>query len=389
MSIDVYVTSEIQKQSLSHIWRTSIQESVNGDEKRSALFTWPRISLDNKLCFVSYAERSFIRAALSYSLSGIWGFPFVHDKTVLTSEASSGQKVLTVAETDYRHFYDGRGCILVYSSNWEDYEFATIDTVDSATQITLKDNLSDTWIAGTKVYPIFEYRIAQSQEVQVTIRHLNYLKILASESFEDTRSFSYSLPSSDADTYKGLDVFLTRPLYPLTEPYRHPFTTLAFLGKGKIFDSYDRTRPGLSGSFIIVSKSNVQDVLNFFDSKRGRFQTFYMPSWDNDIVASAAIDSADQIVNVNFLYLPSSELVGRHLYIRFPGGSYVCKEITARPSTTSITLDSAIGTSVSAANLSKMLISYLYEVRFDIDEILVSYISDDIARIKLKFKVVW
>jgi len=389
MSIDIYVTSKIQKQSLSHVWKTSIQETIQGKEKRSALFTWPRIHLDNELRFISSVERNFLRAALFQGLHGIWGFPFVHDKTVLTSEALLGQDVLSVAETDYRHFYNGRGCILVSSSNWRVYEFVLIDTVDSSTQITVQTNLENTWPVGTKVYPFFEYSIDPSQEIDVNFRQLNFLDVLASESFEDARSFSYSLPSSGADTYKGLDLFLTRPMYPLRETYQHPFELLQFLGKGIRFSNYDKTRFSFSESFRIVSRSDIQDFLNFFDSKRGRFQSFYAPSWDNDIVSTTAIDSLDTILVVEHLYLSSLSLVGRHLYIRFEDGSYACREIVARPSSTSITLDSAIGTSVSEANLSKILICFLNEVRFDADEILIDYIADEIADIKLNFRVIW
>lgn len=389
MSIDVYVTPKIYKQSLVHSWMTSIQENIHGGEKRSSLVTWPRIKLNSDLTLISTAERRFIRASLYQSIHKIWGFPFVHDKTLLTSQAANGQMVLTVAETSYRHFYNGRGCILINPSNWELYEYGTINTVDSATQITLADNLISSWPIGTYVYPMYEYRIEEVQEVNVSIKQLNYITLAATESMEDLRSFSYSIPSSGAPTYNGLDLFLIAFQYPTTESYRHPFEHLVFFGKDFISSVYDKTRFAFDLDFIIISRSDIWDLLKFFDSKRGRFQTFYMPSRNNDIVPTAAIAADAVTLTVETLYLSSVEIVGRHLWIRLPNQSYVCREVTAVPTSTTITISSSIGTTISQANLSKMLICFLNKVRFNVDEILLEYTADSIAKTKLRFRVVW
>ena len=389
MSIDIYVTSKIQKQSLIHSWRTSIQDIIQGKEKRSALLTWPRIKLDNELRLIAASERNYIRSSLYQNVYGIWGFPFVHDKTLLTSEAAAGQKVLTVGETSYRHFYDGRGCILVDPSDWKSYEYGVIDTVDSATQITMAVNLTQTWPINTCVYPIYEYRISETQEVDARFRQLNFARMSATETFESSRSFSYSVPSSGAPTYNGLDLFLTKPLYPITEEYNQPFDLLTFLGLKYASSLYDKAKFAFKTDFTVVSRADIWAFLEFFDSKQGRYQTFYMPSWNDDIIPTAAIGAADTTLTVEQIYLTDAEITGRHLYIRLPDGSYVCREITDLLSPTSIQIDSSIGTAVSAANLSKMLLSFLYKVRFNVDEILFEYVSDEIANTKLHFKQVF
>ena len=389
MSISVYVTPKIYKQKLIHSWRTSIQETIRGGEKRSSLVTWPRIKLSSDLTLISTAERRFIRAVLYQNIHNPWGFPFVHDKALLTSQADGGQTLLTLDETLYRHFYDGRGCILVSPSNWELYEFGVIETVDSATQITLGNNLIGNWPVGTYVYPMYEYRISDIQEIDAQIKQLNYITLSATESMEDLRSFSYSIPSSGAPIYNSLDLFLNTAQYPIMESYNHPFDQLLFPGKGFVGSVYDKTRFTFSTDFIVVSRSDIWNLLRFFDSKRGRFQTFYMPSWNNDIVPTSAITADAVTLTVENLYLTSDEFIGRHLYIRLPDQSYVCREIIVVPSSTTITLSSSIGTAISETNLSKMLISFLNEVRFDVDEILLEYTADLIAKTKLRFKVVW
>lgn len=388
MSVSTYVTSTIQKQSVSHRWQTHIQETIQGYEKRSALLTWPRVGLDNELRFITSTERNFIRSSLHQNLHNTWAFPFVHDQTKLTSQASSGQKILTLESTSDRHFYNGRTSIIVNPSNWKSYEFCTIDTVDTATQITLLSNLSSTWAVNSKVYPCYEYRIGEAQDLETVFRQLNTLNILATECFEDLRSFSYTLPSSGAAVYNGLDLFLTKPLYPITETFAHPYTELSFLGLGYAATSYTQTRTALEFEFIITPRSAIWDVLNFFDSKRGRFQSFYIPSWNDDIIPTAAIGSASTTITVEQIYLTSAEIVGRYLYIRLPDGSYVCRSVTGLATSTSLQISSGIGTAVSQSNLSKMLICFLPKVRFNADEIMLDFISNDIAKTKLGFQSV-
>jgi hypothetical protein len=385
MSLAVYAVSKIQKQSVSHMWRTSIQADINGGEKRSALFTWPRVNLENEMRFISTSERNFIRSFLYKSLSDTWGVPLVHDMTRLTSQADAGQKILTVGGTDYRHFYEGRQCIIVDKGDWSDYEICTIDTIDSSTQITLTENLANTWSSYSKVYPLYECRIGESQEIDIQFKQYNTLLVPSTETYEDDRDFTYSVPESGADTYNGLDLFLFRSLYPITESFKHSYELMSFLGKNTSFTTYPSTTAGSSGTFRVVSRSEIWSLFKFFDSKMGRFISFYLPTWDSDIVPTAAIDSTDQTITIEESYMDSDDMIGKHVYIRFPDGTYTCREITAFPSITSITLDSAIGKSVSLAQLSRLLICFLYEVRFDTDELLMEYTADEIAETKLSF----
>ena len=382
--MSVYITNQSRKQNLSHIWRTTIQEDIQGGEKRTALYTWPRIHLENQIQFLTDAERRFIRASLFTDLHNVWYFPLVFDKTVLASEASSGQKVLTVEETVYRHFYDGRKCLLLNPSDWESYEYGTIDTVDSSTQITLKDNLADTWGVKTKVFPLYGCRIKPEQEIDLPWSELNLLDILAEENFESVRSFSYTLPSSGAETYNDLDLFLTKPLNRgVKEKYRHPNTLLGFYGMQTPFSTFGDTRMSMSREFIFSTREKIRDFLNFFDSKQGRFGSFYAPTWVENVTPTAAIDSADISLTVEKMYLSSAQLVGRYLYIQFPDKSYTCKEIISPSVGTLITLDSAIGTSVTESDLSNMLISFLYETRFGIDEAKLDFLKLGVAKTTL------
>jgi hypothetical protein len=385
------MTLPMRQQSISHAWKTSIQENINGDEKRTALYTWPRISLDIKLGLSSQAHRRFIRAHFYRNIHNTWGIPVRYDKSLLTSEAASAQAILTMDDTGNRHFYDGRSLLLINPDAWETYEFATITTVDSQTQITLSANLTSTWPVGTLVFPCYECRIRPVQQINVKRRNVNELLIDTEESFETERSFTYSVPSSGAATYDSLDLFVKKPLLPIKEHFKHPFDLHGFLGKQYVQTDYDETRFSFTRSFNFSTRLEIWDMLNFFDSKRGRFQVFYTPTWADDFIVTSAIASADTTLTVEpVVYLSTAEIVNRHLYIQFPDGSYTCRKITGLPTSTTVQLDGAVGSDVAIESVSKMIVCFLYKVHFGSDDIVIDfYPGGSIAKTSITFDSVW
>lgn len=386
----VYLTTEMVDQKISHTWMTKIQETIEGDEKRSALFTWPRIKLINKLSLIENEKQRFIYANLWRNIHNTWNIPIISDRAKLTSTATAAETIINVDETDYRHFYEGRECILISLTDWESYEVVTISGI-SATQITVSGSLSNTWPVDTNIYPIYECRVAEEQTRDSKFYKYNTIEIITKESFESTRDFTYTLPTVDNvvfPTYNSLDLFLYRPLNPIKEKYRHPYTLLEYYGKQLSFSTYGDTRAVLDRTFLCNSKKEIYDLLDFFDAKQGRLETFYTPSWLKDIVIDSEFTDAAELLIVKKLYLTEEELVGRHIYIRFKDGSYVCREIVSSPNELTIIIDSAIGTTVPAEDLPNMVCSFLYEVRFNVDEILLSYLVENIAKTKLGFNII-
>jgi len=388
--MSVYLTPKMQGQRISHTWMTKIQENIQGGEKRSAIFTWPRIKLESKIQFVEDEERRFIHTHLFRDIHNVWSIPIISDETELTVEAASGQKVITVTETDYRHFYDGRDCILIDPDDWESYEAATINTVDSSTQITVDTNLTSTWPIGTLIYPLYDCRIKPEQTITSKFHEVNSINLAATESFESVRSFSYSLPSVDTGifpTYNSLSLFLTKPMNPISEKWRHPFELFGTFGLQTDFINHGDTRGIFSRIFQLSTKKDIYDLFDFFDAQMGRLGTFYTPTWLDDIVINDGFLNTDTTLTIKKRYLTSGEIIGRHIYLQFPDGSYVCREITNSPTDTSIVI-AAPGTTVATANISKMLCCFLHEVRFNVDEMAVDYVKNPIARIKLSFNTI-
>lgn len=371
------ITIAPTKQNLSHRWRTSIQKGIKGTEKRSALLTWPRTSLSNKFILPTYAKYSWMKRNLYKYIHDLWEIPIWYDKTLLSSQSMVGQAELEIDDITGRHFYDGRDCIIINNDSYEKGTILSVGT-DSNPLIILSGNLANTWPAGSFVMPLYKFRIQAMQEIKgIQENPVQTISFDAVEEFESLRSFSYSLPSSDLDTYLGHDLLLIPPRHAIVSWSSHPYDLLQFMGIGHEISHYDETELGLQLSYILTNRESLWNLLNAFDSKKGRFGNFWIPSWNKDIIVTEAISATDTVLavtNLNYSnYYLSNDIINRHVYFRFPDKTYACRKIIGAPTDTSIALDSAIGADVSVDNLALMLNSFLIFSRFDVDEISYTY----------------
>lgn len=186
MNIDSYLTippdwgKEVK---IKHIWRTGIQRSVTGAEKRSAYYTWKRLAFQYRISLLSYQESVWFFRYLNKYLSLIWGIPVWVDETYLTSQASSGQAVLNVDTTNYRRFEEGRRVLLLSPIDFTSLEEGEIQSMTS-TQLTLVSNLGSTWPAGTLIYPLIATRLESVQEVSLLTAAYGSFVLSAEEAYE-------------------------------------------------------------------------------------------------------------------------------------------------------------------------------------------------------------
>ena len=388
---DVYLTIRPAEQNLSHLWRTIFQKTVKGKEKRTALFTWTRVILKNTIRLTSNKNINWFKRNLMNYVDEIWYIPIWADKTTVSSSAASGQKIIAVAQTTYRHFYAGRKVIIINPADSTSYETGIIDTL-TAIQITLTENLSATWAAGSLILPLYGFRLDPNQNILADLKNYQNIEFTSTEAFETVRTFTYTLPASGADTYQSIDLFLQPFNGPIKYGYNRPYQKLQFIGICNAYSDYDagENSMGINGSLMRSSRQEIWDTLNFFDSKMGRLSRFWVPTWSKDIVATLAILATATVIdteNIEYTtYFLPNDVIGKYIYIQFPDKTYVCREITGSTAI-SITIDSQIGTAVSTSGLDKLTISFLNLSRFDIDQIDIDYQSKqpDIAKTDLSF----
>lgn len=386
---EVYLTIEPAQVSIRHRWRTQIMTTAGGAEQRSALYSWPRVALAAKYKMATSSHVNWFKRNLVFSTDAIWGVPVWPDMTALTAQAASGQKTLAVAETAYRRFYAGRELIIIAAADPVTYEVCGIDTV-AAQEITLSENLVATWPAGSRVLPLYDCRIGAEQSVEMT--RTQSLEIDAQEAFEEARSFAYTPPDSGAEEYEGLDIFSFYPQKPLALGYRRPYDIAQWQGLAYAQSRYatGENKMSFSADYVFPTRAEIASFWNFFDAHMGRLSAFWLPSHGRDIVPAAAVGAEETRLTIEPISYASTyftnELQGRHIYARLPGAAGVCRKITGAGADY-IDIDSALGFAVSAAQCARVLISFLYLARFDLDEaeMLYPHNRPDFGRAALSF----
>lgn len=366
-------------------WKNALLISLTGIEQRSSLFTWPRRTLNFSILFDTYGQGAYLKRKFFKNLHNVWGVPFWEDKTTLTSQANFGQKILNVGSTQYRNFEVGGTCLIMQSENA--FEAGEVDSFSSS-QITLKENLVNTWGSGLEVYPVMKSRIKSGQGIEMLTSRIGRLNIEAMEEYDDaiTRHIG---DASSFPTYGGISVFDLWPNWGKVElKFFHPYDWLFYLGKGITLSHYNESALGLKAEYLELTKEEIQKALDFFDAQMGKWGFFWLPSWQEDIRITEPFGAGDTILTIQDIDFASYWLntgAGNRIFIIWPDKSYVCKQVIGAPTSTTISLSGAVGKACSLNELSSLQVSFLLLSRFDHDEIEVEYLSDEKAHINFSF----
>lgn len=137
---------------VAHKWRTGIQRSVRGYEKRSGYFSQFRFRAGYRIDTMTHAQFLWLRRNLYKYQAALWGVPLWVDPLLTTGDIGMGDTVIPVETTTYTHFSDARYCILI--SDYETYEWIEIVSV-AANAITVTPQVTGTWLTGSLIYPMF------------------------------------------------------------------------------------------------------------------------------------------------------------------------------------------------------------------------------------------
>jgi len=372
------------------IWNTGIQLSINAMEKRSALFTWSRLFLSFSILTMSASETNYMIRKFYKSLHLVWGIPYWPDRIDLTSQAALGQAVLNVEDTTNLNFAVDGKCIIIIDENT--YEAGTILSMTTNT-ITLDANLSDTWVSGTMVYPVLKARLQIKQSADVPLAGHTIFEIDANE-VPDVDVTHVPMTTSSFPIKFGLPVFDLLPDWSsgLKLQFHHNFESLKFLGPEFTLSTINESALDLDMQFLQATNAETNEVLAFFDDNKGRWGTFLIPSQMNDIVITEDFVSTDTIFTIEDIdwstYWDEMTSMGHILQFRFPDGSAVYRTIVGATGT-SMTITPAIGENITESALPNLTVSFLYQVRFNMDEIEVLKVTDTISKFNLRFRTVY
>jgi hypothetical protein len=375
-------------------WKTSIQTSINGLEKRSQLYSWPRKALRYTALCLDMEESNYLRRKIRRNLSYIIGVPVWTEEVKLSSTALMEQNVLNVVSTSYTQFEVGGYCIL--TNRYNQYEVKKINAITETT-IVLKENLSYTWSSSNYVCPLLICNINPTQTITSGVAGYDEIQLEFNEFFEydqnnEVTHFVFSDPTYVE--YKGYPVFTRKPNWgtAVNLDSVNLYQELEYLGPKEMDSTFAETDWIFTATYLNLANSELLEILQFFDMCRGRLNPFWFPTFNHDVHVTEGFILTDTILTIKDIdwedYWGTNQIVGKCLCFSFPDGTEVYRTIISAPSATSIQLDEAIGITL-ASNLKNLKVSFLIFGRFDLDEIEYSRITNTACEMQLKFKSIY
>jgi len=193
------------------------------------------------------------------------------------------------------------------------------------------------------------------------------------------------------DTYGGLPVFDIEPDWAKhgeIDINRETWVAKAFAAS---YAETPEAEPQLSWTwqYLLEDQEEIQDFIDFFDLCRGKWGSFWMPSFCTDLLVTKGFSSGDkalyiQDVGYEKYWLPNACL-GRHVQLLFPDGSVAHRKIEMAPAAGMIYLDQPLGYTCPEADLNFVMCSFLLFCRFGSDDMELEYLLESAARLKMSY----
>ena len=375
--------------SIKRKWQTGIQTSINKNEKRSALLTWPRRTLKYNIQASSFMEASYIKRKIYKNLHLIWGIPIWVDETLLSENKAIGTTVFPVNSTEFKKNFEVGAEIAILSSP-SVFEILTIDSfTDSSITTTSASTLN--WSANATIYPILKGKFKNTQKVEnEATSFLDTLVELEEEYDEITRS---TPDTAWFDSFKGYPILNIPPDWgtKIETTFLHDYEQLRFLGAGTSWTHQEETLFKFKNGFALNNLEDISKLIDFFDYHKGRWGVFWRPSWIDDLLLTTTFSASASVITIQDIeYADFWEdfETGNWLMLIWPDNSYVIKGVS-RVAGNQIMLNRSIGKECTEADLPNMLICFLSFCRFAQDEIEIQYVSNSFSDIEFTFQSVY
>lgn len=146
----------------------------------------------------------------------------------------------------------------------------------------------------------------------------------------------------------------------------------------------------LKYSYLFLNKANTKKLIDFFNRQQGRAGRFWIPSWIRDVKFTAGFDAADFIVPIEDIDYTNTwqlnKIQGRYLFVLWPDNTYRISKIVSAPTPATLQLKTPLGVTCTAAEAATLMVCFLYFVRFDNDELELTYHTMGVAETELTFK---
>lgn len=347
-------------------WMTDVMQAYSA-EQRLALRAAPRQSLryEYQLDPTQFSRAKALSFAWSHRVygAGVWA-----EATRLGPVASGVQLLnFSTANADYR----ANDLILLWES---DTKFLAVETTTlTPTAVGLKQPLELSF-ANAYVMPLRFARTLQGSDFvrsdgNITLARLEFL---VSNSVDLAVGYATPFPQ-----YRGADV-LTDQSVVLGDMSERAVRRVDVFdnGSGPIVTDPERgyLERTETVTFDPLTRPDVWATRRWLHSRRGKQKSFWLPSWNTDLVLANNVNSADTIISVRPIGYPLYYGV-TDIMVQLTSGARIFKRVLNGSDDVSgneiLALETAFGTSITVAEVA--FISFIRHVRLDTDSLELSH----------------
>lgn len=376
---------------------TNVYESKDGTEKRESLRKAPRQSWGYRYLIDEGAIAQTLENLLFEFHARTFGVPVWFEETTLTAGIAAGVSVIAVGDTDFRDFREGGLAVIFVDQST--FDVLEIDTGGiTSTTLTFTSPTVNAYNAGASVFPL---ATCFAQATIAGARHpvgLQEARIL----FEPTDN------DIDIGDLSAFSSFNSKLLLDNGNSMRrgtrvgHGFRMKLDKIDGQTglrFQDTPWDRHKRSHVFTLRAEGlqAVWEMRRMIHGIKGRFTSFYVPRDSDDLAAVADLLSASNtidVTNVGYAQFVRNRQPKNVIRVNFVNGDPpLLRTITASantsPTVDQLTVDVNWPNTITPAEISR--IEYVEKVRFDTDDIRISYspiaqIAHMVAPVKVLFE---
>lgn len=367
-------------------WLTDTNTAYDGTEQRVKLREWPRRAIE----FAFGAGGRMARELQSFLYGrGATEFlvPIWTDGAQLQADVVAGALSVNVTTTGFDYQV---GAFLLIADNDGRFEAAEI-AQKTASTVTLRQSFAATWPAGCTVYPARRARLPDSQGLR---RFTG--EFMTGRARVELQDVSQWPEATEATTYRGRPV-LTEPSDWNGETGIELTRKLARLDFGTGVRAFDdeSDQPEIlqTHCWFLDTRTKIGAFRSWLYSRAGKFSAVWVPTWVPDLVLTAnvgASGTALNVENIGYSRQVAARVHRRDIRIELTSGAVYFRRITAAveasASSEVLTIDSALGVSITPAQVAR--ISFVSLCRLDADGVELAWFTGSAARAATNMRAV-
>lgn len=334
-------------------------------EQRIALRTQPRVGYQGTF-FLDETNFSFVKAVMSQWGHRKFAFPLWPEATFVGA-LSFGTSSISVDTT--RTSYVAGAPVVIYQTSAL-YEAAEVSSL-TASSLELKHPLVNGY-TGAYVLPA-AFAVADGG---VSVERGASQQLVGRALFLSTSTVDLSADTGKSQL-RGADLYLDRNMV-VSSVAETLYTDVEVLdnsfGVRVLMPQRDFSEHKQVLSFDCQTRDQLWEAKQWLYSLKGRQKSFFLPSWNRDLIPVSDLTGADTTLlvhSINYhLYYAEKDII-----FFLSDGTYLVKQATAGSDAggglESITLDSSIGQEIPLSDLDR--ICFLSHVRLDSDRFEVHY----------------